>query len=151
MIDWKDPQAKITEHFTVKDALWLPSWQVFHTPSELETIRICNTAEYLEKVRVFLDRPIYVHCWIRPVVVRTSGPYSGRNYNAAQSGAFNSAHITGDAVDWHAHSTTCDEIRYLLEPKLKDFGIRMEDRPGSNWVHIDTRQVLPGGRAFFKP
>jgi hypothetical protein len=151
-IDWKDPKAPISTHFTVKDALYLPSWQIMHIPSEAEQAKILVTAQFMEVVREFLGRPINVHVWTRPVCVNAPGTsYSGRNYNALVGGAANSAHIYGDAVDWNPSSMVCDEARHLLQPKLVEFGLRMENKPGSNWVHLDNRPVLPGHNRFFIP
>ena len=151
-IDWTDPTAKISANFTVREACYLPSWQIMHTPSAAEQARILVAAQYMEAVRAFLERPINVHVWIRPVSVNCPGsPYHGRNYNALVGGAPQSAHITGDAVDWNPYSMGCEEARYLLLPKLAEMGLRMENRAGSNWVHLDNRTPPPKGNRFFLP
>ena len=47
-VDWGNPYAHISEYFTVRDALYLPSWQVYHTPSEKEKANILKLAKKLD-------------------------------------------------------------------------------------------------------
>jgi hypothetical protein len=61
-----------------------------------------------------------------------------------------SAHTLGMAVDFSVATLKADEVRELLKPELERLKIRMEDLPGSTWVHIDTREPGGSGR-FFKP
>lgn len=150
-IDWSDPKAKISQFFTVKEALWLPSWEVLHVPSETEKEEILKTAQKMDLIREYLERPIIIHCWIRPKNANVpKSKWHARNYNAFVGGAPGSAHIEGKAVDFHAAKMTCGEVRQLLQSKLSEFDIRMEDIEG-NWVHIDTRQPLRRKSRFFKP
>jgi hypothetical protein len=102
----------------------------------------------MDQVRDLIGQPIHVHVAYRPEA-----------YNKLIGGAPDSAHkaLNGAAVDWDANvglSTTganCDQLRVILEPKLESMGLRMERRPGSNWVHLDNRALLPGGNRFFWP
>lgn len=150
-INWSDPKSLLTPHFTVHDALWLPSWQVYHVPSELEKANIIKQAEKLELVREYLEKPLIIHVWIRPVSVNAPNTqYHLKNYNAAIGGAPGSAHIEGKATDWNPVSMTCSEARTILEPKLEEFKIRMENIDG-NWVHTDMRDPLPNKKRFFRP
>lgn len=104
----------------------------------------------MDEVRDYLEKPINVHCAIRPVVTRCQGSaYSGRNYNAAVGGAPESAHTRGLAMDFSCPGVTCDEVRYLLLEKLEPYNIRMENKPGALWVHIDL--MPPHPNRFFKP
>lgn len=150
-IDWNDKKSKITPHFTVHDATWLPTWEIYHIPSEEEKANIIKTAEKLELIREYIDRAINVHVWIRPLKVNAPGTiYNGRNYNLAVGGAPRSAHISGLAVDWNPYKMTCSEARIILIPMLAEYKIRMENIEG-NWVHIDLNDPAPGRPRFFRP
>jgi len=81
----------------------------------------------------------------------TSG-WRPEGYNKLIGGALNSAHIEGKACDFVVTGIDCDDVREQLEPKLTELGIRMEDLPGANWVHIDIRKPLnEDSNRFFKP
>lgn len=149
-IDWTNPSSKISKYFTVKEALFLPSWNCYHNPSEQEKTNILLMAEQMDKIREFLQKPIRVHCWIRPVLNQPEHVRHGQDYNAFVKGARMSAHKTGEAVDWSIAGANCDELRKKLLPKLEQFDLRMEDLPGSNWVHTDRRKPNNNIR-FFKP
>ena len=71
-------------------------------------------------------------------------------YNAFVKGSERSYHMQGRAIDFEIRDVPADEIRELLKPKLDEFGLRMEDLPGSSWVHLDDGEPGPSGR-FFKP
>ena len=151
IVDWKDPKAKISKYFTVKEALWLPAWEVLHTPSDDEKISILALAEKMDLVREFLERPIIVHCWIRPKCANLPGSkWDKRNYNSFVGGAPGSAHSEGKAVDFHVAKMTCGEVRQILQPKLNEFKVRMEDIEG-NWVHVDIREPALKRSRFFRP
>jgi hypothetical protein len=169
-IDWTNPKAKISKYFTVKEALYLPSWNIYHTPTEAEKNNILKTAKAMDRAREFLGMGITVTVWIRPskvncpefdpktVVVSDKDPrraaklkaLNNLDYNAFVGGAKSSAHITGDAVDW-VTKITADKARELLKPKLEEFELCMENLPGSNWVHTDTRPPRTSTGRFFKP
>lgn len=152
LIKWDDPKSKISKYFTVHEALYLPSWELHHIPSEQEKAAIINMAQKMDLVREYLGNAIIVHCWIRPKSVNQpkSARYHLKNYNAACGGAPGSAHMEGIAVDFHVAKMTCDEARHLLVSKLDEFKIRMEDISG-NWVHVDMRNPAPKKSRFFKP
>jgi hypothetical protein len=141
-VDWTNPESKVSKYFTVRECLWLPSWQVIHIPSEDEKANILKQAEKMDLIRVFLDAPIRIHCWIRPILNNPASPNHGKDYNAFVKGAKNSAHKIGLATDWDAHGISCDDARTKLEPKLEEWQIRMERMPGGNWVHNDSAQVV---------
>lgn len=150
-INWNDEKAKISRYFTVHEALWLPSWRVYHEPSEEEKDNILELAVKMDKVRDFLQAPISVHVWMRPDFLNAPGHSKhGQDYNAFVKGAPRSAHKLGKAVDWSVPGVSCDLVRSKLLPKLEEFGLCMEDLPGSNWVHADCMPPRKGGR-FFKP
>ena len=147
-----DLESKISKHFTWKEALLLPSWGVYHNPTQEEVNNIIKMAKKMDAVRDLIGKPIKIHCWIRPVVANCPGsPHHGENYNAAAgSTATRSAHIMGKAVDWSC-GDNCDDVRDILEPNLEMWGLRMERKPGSNWVHLDCADVPPGGHRYFIP
>ena len=138
-MDWSDPKVKISNHFTVKEACWLPSWGKLYMPSAQEQTNILKSAAVMDKIRDFLQKPTSIHCWIRPIA-----------YNKAIGGAPASMHICGLAVDWDC-GENCDITRATLVPKLKEFGIRMEKKPGGPWVHIDCKIVSLESERYFLP
>jgi hypothetical protein len=149
-IDWTNKQSRISKFFTVHEATFLPSWNVYHEPSEEEKESIKKWAEKMDIVREFLQAPIIIHCWIRPTIVSCFDPeYNGKNYNDFVGGAKNSSHIDGSATDFHVSGLKqkCEKIRENLLPKLEEFEIRMEDNDG-DWVHLDGREV--SSSRFFK-
>lgn len=151
MIDWTNPAAQVTAHFTVRECCYLPSWSVLHQPSNAEQANLTQVCELMEKVREFLGTPINVHCMIRPQAVNAPGdPHDGQDYNAAVGGASHSAHAIGLACDFDAEGLDCDDVRARLLPELEGWGCRMEQRSGSgNWVHVDLAPVT--GHRYFKP
>ena len=157
-INWYDASCRITENFTVKEALTLPSFDnVMHVPSEQEKENIVVMAMRMERVRTILGFPIQVHCWIRPTCVKTNvaiSPFNGKNYNEKVGGSYNSYHIVGSAVDFHVKGYSgnegCNLMRTKLYPHLELLGLRMESIEG-NWIHLDDRPVPQNGNRFFKP
>lgn len=153
-IDWSDKAAKISEHFTVHEATWLPSFRCYHEPSEDEKFEIIALADVMEQVRELFNSPIQIHCWIRPLKVNAPGTkWHNKNYNRAiGSRATKSAHIFGQAVDFHvcgySGATKCNEGRKKLLPYIAEFGVRMENLNGS-WIHLDTYPVK--NKRFFRP
>lgn len=150
-IDWSDEKALISKHFTVKEALWLPSWKVMHIPSEEEKANILKQAAKMDLIRDFLGAPINVHCWLRPVLNCPDSSYHGQDYNAFIGGARNSSHKIGLATDYDASGMDCDTVREQLEPKLDEWEMRMEKKPGSKWVHNDSATLAEGGNRYFIP
>jgi hypothetical protein len=152
-IDWTNMNAQITEHFTVGEALYLPTFKIYHKPGDEEKANIVNLFTQLELVRTSLgDHPINILCCIRPVAVNCDNPaFWGRNYNQLVGGALGSAHIVGMAADFTVSTITCDEVRSLVVPELNDLQMRCENKPGSGWVHLDIRDPGPSGKRFFLP
>lgn len=141
-IDWSNPQSKISKYFTVGEALYLPQWKCYHIPSDDEKANIIRHASNMDKVREVVG-PCVVHCWIRPGALNCpSSPHHGEDYNALCKGAPASRHKKGDATDYHPKNMSCDDARAKLEPKLAEFGMRMEKAPGTNWVHNDSGPVI---------
>lgn len=135
----------ISKHFTWHEALYLPSWTREANGSDGLTVEVSANLEALFKamdaIREHFGKPITVHVAYRPDA-----------YNKQIGGAKHSSHIEGKACDFHVVGMDCDEVRQnILDNGLLDsLNLRMEDLPGSSWVHLDTRQPLNGHR-FFKP
>jgi len=122
--------------FTWAEALFLRKWAFHAYPADDVVENIIKIALVLQMIRNFYDKRIYVHSWYRPDA-----------YNQFVHGAPFSAHRSGLAVDFHVDGYTCKDVRSYLEPRLEQFGIRMEDKT-MNWVHIDARDPGPQGRLF---
>lgn len=96
----------------------------------------------MDKIREHFGKPISVHVTYRP-----------EEYNKLVKGAKNSAHKAGLACDFHVKDVSCDEVRdnIIKNGLLDKLELRMEDLPGSNWVHLDCKDLAPGGNRYFKP
>ena len=145
------PQGNVSKHFKWKEALFIPQWNTCHIPSQAEKDTITRTAGVMDKIRSIIGAPINVHCWIRPVLNNPKSPWHGDDYNERVGGALKSMHKSGGAVDFSVAGKSCDSIRDLLKPRLAELGCRMENLPGSAWVHIDIRDVASDNLRFFKP
>lgn len=150
MLSWTNPAARVTDHITVRECCWLPSWGVLHIADSFEQANLIKTCLLLEKVRTLVGAPLRIHCMIRPRSVNTPGGlHDGHDYNTFVGGASQSAHIVGLAVDFDVPGTSCDDLRKLLVGHLEEWGARCEDKPGSSWVHLDLAPVKH--ERFFKP
>lgn len=143
MVNWADPKSKISQFFTVAEATMLPQWKRVATEKDglgpTQKANLEKLFKIMDKVRGLFGKPILVHVAFRP--------YS---YNKLIGGAPRSSHVEGMAVDFHVSGVTCDDARAQLVPYLEEWGLRCENLPGSNWVHLDIRPAGPAGR-FFKP
>lgn len=140
-IDWTSPEAKISKYFTVGEATLLPSWRKYHTPGPLERTNIVILASKMDEVRELFDAPIVVHCWLRTP-----------QYNKFVGGARLSMHLIGGAADFHIGGIACDQARARLNQEfLESVGLRREDNPTGNWVHVDLKEVPAGHSRIFKP
>jgi hypothetical protein len=149
-MDWLDPKEHISKWFTVKEALWLPSFECLHIPSEQEKQDILIQAGRMDLIRDYIGKPINVHVWIRPIVTNCPGnPNDQKNYNALVGGAENSMHIYGKATDWDC-GEDCDITRFNLRPVLEQFNIRMEFGT-TTWIHTDCKEVAPYMKRYFIP
>ena len=140
--------TKISEYFTVREAFYLPRWHRLASASDglteahFAAVKRLLT-DSIDPIRKLFDCPIVVHVCYRPP-----------EYNRLIGGAKNSAHMAQDgsaAIDFHFVNMGCDYARKLLLNYLERYGLRMEDRVGSGWIHLDNRPVPPGGRRFFLP
>lgn len=145
-----DLNQHVSKYFTWKELLFLPSWGEYHTPSQTEQNNLIKLVTVMDKIREIIGKPIKVHVCIRPKHANIPGSvHHGKDYNGLIGGAKNSAHISGLAIDWSCPGLDCDDIRTTLKPLLTQLNVRMEDKPNSNWVHIDLMPPRPN--RFFKP
>ena len=134
----------LSKHFSLKEALYLPSWNREATEADgLDDAVRANLKDLfskLDSIREFFNKPIHVHVAFRP-----------KAYNAQIGGAKNSAHLSGRAVDFHVQGIECDEARKMIldANMLEKLGLRMECLPGSAWIHLDTAEPKPN--RYFKP
>lgn len=145
-IDWSNPSSKVSKYFTVKEAIFLPTWGRLATEEDGLTEIIKGNLKYIcskmDNIRDELNKPITVHVTYRPA-----------KYNEQIGGAQNSAHVKGLAMDWSITHDNCDELRktIVVSGLLEKYEMRMEDLPGSGWVHLDLYPVGASGKRFFKP
>ncbi len=145
-IDWTNPACKVSKFFMVHEMLYLPTWKRLANESDGLNDEIKNNlivlAQKMDIVREYFNKPVNVHVTYRPL-----------EYNKAIGGALNSAHSEGKASDFDIMGMTCDEVRYALinNDLLKEWSMRCEKNPGSNWVHLDYRDLKPGGNRYFIP
>lgn len=138
----------ITQHFAWSEFLYLPQWKVEHIPSEDEKANIILLVNKMEEIRSLLNKPINIHCGIRPILNNKDSEYNGKDYNEFVKGAKQSAHKIGLAADWDANED-CDITRAFLLPYLEQLNIRMENKEKSGWIHIDLEK--PNPNRFFIP
>lgn len=151
MINWDNKKDKISKYFTVHEATYLPSWDIYHTPSEEEKKEILKLAKIMDIIRERLGKPVHVHVWIRPKSVNCHNcDRHGQDYNLfIGSQSTQSGHIFGQAVDFSVGGISdFNSLRQIILPWLEELNIRMEDIQG-NWIHLDTKPV--GNARFFKP
>ena len=144
-MDWTNSNEKISPHFTVKDALWLPSWNRLANEADGLTDDVKANlldffSNYMEKVRDALG-PIIVHVSYRPAA-----------YNKLIGGAMHSAHSDGKACDFHCANQGINESKDIILKLdlLEKLQLRMEKNTPT-WLHIDCRELKPGGNRFFLP
>lgn len=151
-VAWDSPTAKISQYFSVREATYLPSWQVYHKPNEEEKRNILAHAKKMDAIRDMFGVALKIHCWIRPDAVNAPGSvYHMQNYNKSVKGAPGSTHRYGLATDFDVFGQSCDDVRKRILDlnKLDELELRMEDAPGSDWVHLDSGSLKD--KRFFKP
>ena len=145
-VDWINESQKVSKYFTVKDLVYLPTWKRLANASDgldldIQT-NLIKLAQKMDTVREYFGKPVITHVSYRPT-----------EYNKAIGGALHSQHSLGAAMDFHIEGLTCDEVREELVNKglLETWGMRCEKAPGTNWVHLDFKELAPGGNRYFIP
>lgn len=137
---------KVSIFFDWKDALFLPQYNRLATEADGVTAEVKANLivlfSKLDKIREHFNKPIIIHV-----------AYRSPEYNTLVKGAANSAHLRGMAADFHIVGISCDDVRKdILDNNLLEIlGMRCEDNPNSNWIHLGIDQPLPGHNRFFKP
>lgn len=140
-IDLEKPIPGCT-NFLWKEFLWLPKWGIYVYPDVMHLDNIRRTAAIMERVRSIFYKPIRITSGFRP-----------QQYNRLIKGAKSSAHTLGLACDFIVDDCEgvvgCEYARQQILPFLDAWGIRLEDKAGSDWIHID---LFPPGKTgrFFK-
>ena len=148
-INWADPLWPVSNHFTVREACWLPRWVRLASGTELSPDIRANLIGFLKRmdaVRDWFGSAINVH-----VTYRTFA------YNQLVGGAPASRHMQGHAMDFDVAGIDCGIAisRILDADMLAKWGMRCENNsqngnpPG--WVHLDIGAVGPSGSRFFIP
>lgn len=134
-----DLDAKITDSFIWREALFLREWQWGAYPDREQYQNIIKVSEKLEQIKqMFGGQPIKIVSWLRPP-----------QYNQHIGGAKFSAHMTGEAVDFQIMGVQAAFVRKRVMEKAQDLDIRVEDMPAHyNWCHIDVRKPDNGVRIF---
>lgn len=133
-IDWTNPEANITDHFTVKDACFLHQWNRLAVLEDgVNTDKLITLCQKMEQIRSILNQPIVVHCMFR-----------SPDYNKQIGAPSNDVHSMNLACDFDCNpNLTCDQIKTILLPQLELLDIRMENNgAGANWVHIDLHSII---------
>ncbi len=156
MIDWTNPFDKVSQFFTVKDAIYLPRWDRLAIEDdgldEHAKAGLVDLFTRVDSVCVWAEANPVVHVSFRPW-----------KYNIKVGGAPQSAHVARKillvnqwipiaATDLHFDGKDCDKIRKELIKSglLERLKLRMESNMGG-WIHLDNRPLFPGGRRVFSP
>jgi hypothetical protein len=131
-----------SQFFRWQQALWLPKWKIYCYPTQEQALEIIGIARALDIIRVRCGRPIAIESWLRPDNYNQWAPPYG------VSGSKLSAHRLGMAVDFTVATMPCDQVRDIIKPELERLKLRLENLPGSSWVHVDRREPGGGGRFF---
>lgn len=156
MIDWTNPSDKVSQYFSVNEAIYLPRWDRMANETDglddNAKTGLVNLFEKMDQIRELLGVPIIVHVGFRSV-----------SYNLLVNGAADSSHIARmldsgiciAACDFHpllsglTQGEKCDKGRVIIEPYLESLGLRIENNPPmAPWIHLDSRPVLNGARIF---
>jgi hypothetical protein len=146
-IDWTDGTQKVSDHFTVHEMLYLPTWKRMAVESDgldaTVKANLVSLAKAMDVVRDYFGKSINVHVTYRPL-----------EYNKVIHGALHSAHSVGLAMDFDVAGMSCgDATRQMIKDgKLEEWGMRCENNGEEpTWIHLDLRAVPEGGHRYFKP
>ncbi len=142
-IDWTDPLAQITPHFTVGEMIVLHAWDRLATDVEdglTDQVKknLVDLCQRMEKVRMALGCGLNVHCGFRSVKY---------NQEVLHSLPMD-VHSFGMALDFDANEAmTIEQAKEKVRPLLEPLNMRLEGGT-SSWLHMDTHAVGPSGREF---
>lgn len=141
VVDWSNPNCKLSQFFSVREALWLSTWGRLATIDDglTDVIKgnLVKLSTKLDQLRVFFNTPMIVTSMYRPP-----------EYSRLVGGTMTDVHTRGLACDFTMDfDESLNQVKEALIPRLDAFGIRLE-RGTTNWIHIDTGPVGPSGRYF---
>ena len=147
-------------HFTYHELLWLPTWGREANESDGLTddilARLVFMAKKMDGIRDHFDAPVRVHCFWRPPAYNALPSIGGKPNSAHQAmflhdGTPMQPSDLIAACDFDIEGMVCDDVRdkIIADGLLDSMGLRMENRPGSNWVHLDSAPVV--SHRFFNP
>lgn len=148
-VDWSAAACPVSQHFSVRECLWLPTWKRLAVESDFNDpampwVTVCSNLyafmQRMDVVRDWLGCAINVHVTARPPA-----------YNLLIGGAKGSAHKEGKAVDWSPAEGPCVDTIARILGLLEAWDMRCENNgPFPSWIHLDCRAPGPAGR-YFKP
>lgn len=142
-IDWTDPLAQVSLHFTVGEMIALHSWDRLANDAEdglTDQVKqnLIDLCQRMEKVRVALGCSLNVHCGFRSVKY---------NQEVLHSLPLD-VHAAGKAVDFDCNEAmTIEQAKEKVRPLLESLNMRLEGGT-KTWLHMDTHSVGPSGREF---
>jgi len=143
-INWNDPKALVTPHFSVKEALWLNKWR--RLANDLDGVNdviksnIVNLCEIMEQLRETVFK-----CPINTYSMFRSQEY---NKDTLKLKVFKDVHSMGRAIDFSLLPFySIEATKTLLRPLLEKYNLRLEAGT-TTWIHLDTYKVGPSGREF---
>lgn len=147
--------------FAWNDALLIPSWGIYHIPSDEELKNIIELSNRFSPIVKKLGG-IKVSCWIRPTFVNNPEfkEFHGRNYNKfVGSVSLASLHISGRAIDFKPLSGSLTDYwnktreLWLGRMEVKEATIKSGSKTSNGketgWIHIDDKDY--GKPYTFKP
>lgn len=144
-VDWTKPGSPVSSWFSVNECLYLPSWPFQRMATEADGLndQIKNSlyalCQKMDHIRDFFACPIIVDCCYRPPA-----------YSKLVGGSETDVHTKGEAMDFIIENIDATKVKELILPSLDSLGVRMENNPGSDYVHIDIHPPGITGR-FFTP
>lgn len=138
-----DPRTLPLSPFTWRQALTQNRWGWAAYPNDQQKINIMLAAgkilEITSALYPLINPKVIIHSWLRVP-----------QYNVFIGGARESEHLDGGAVDFSIEGANCDVLRERLRPQLTALKIRVENLPGTSWIHFGIKEPLNGVR-YFKP
>lgn len=123
MIDWKNPNAKISRFFTVGEVTQNDPRRI--PPNGAIALNVIRLAWELDKIRDEWGGPIGVTSWYRPPAI-----------NKAVGGVANSPHLEGWAADIYPIGGDVFKLQSWLDPRWHG---RLGYGAKKGFVHVDLR------------
>lgn len=127
MVNWQDPNAKISRFFSVREVTNGDPRRIPIAGSQVERNILALAAE-LDKVRIAWGGPIGVTSWYRPPEI-----------NAAVGGVRNSQHINGSAADIYPIGGRDREFEQWLDKFWGNKALGYGQAAGRGFTHVDLR------------